>query len=186
MSVADDAIAFAKERIISARDTPIEIWPGLSPVRFLSKDDSKRMVQELMTNLARNNPELLADYAHYASQGWKFADAAMRNLITEIVLAGKPLPGPLSEYQNLLEVAPPRKLPGKSKADYILRDIVIAITVHEVHERFGLAPTNSTLNDNNSACRVVSKALIANRMNMDYKAVETVWNRIGPILFGSS
>ncbi|MFK0688169.1 hypothetical protein ACFX5Q_08195 [Mesorhizobium sp. IMUNJ 23033] len=181
-----EAVEFAKERIISARDMPIEILPGLSPVRFLSKDDGRRMAQELMTNLARNNPELLADYTYYASQGWKIADGAMRTLIAEITLSGKPLPRPLSEYQNLLDVAPPRKLQGKSRADYMLRDIVIAITVQEVHERFGLAPTNSSLNKNNSACRVVSQALGVAGVNMEYKAVEAVWNRIGPMLFGSS
>ncbi|TGR05417.1 hypothetical protein EN833_23385 [Mesorhizobium sp. M4B.F.Ca.ET.190.01.1.1] len=177
-----EALAYARERVSFARSTPIDILPGLPPVRFLSKADGRHFVQEMMKNLARADGQFLAEYADYASQGWGIADGAMRELIVETIRGGKPLDPPLSAYSALLASEPPRKKPGKEKADNIFRDIAIALIVDDVSTRFDLSPTSNGKSDNPSACRVVATALDAANIRKGYKLVEGIWARFGKML----
>ena len=79
-------------------------------------------------------------------------------------------------------------LGGRQRVDNYLRDIVIAIIVARIVERFGLAPTTSWEDyREHTACGVVSAALKEARINMAYKAVEGVWQdfKIAPGSDGS-
>ncbi|MBZ9910129.1 hypothetical protein LB557_29430 [Mesorhizobium sp. BR115XR7A] len=174
-----EALAYAKGRVRFARDTPIDIVDGLPSVRFLSKVDGRRFVQEMIKNLARSDDSFLAEHTEYASQGWGIADAAIRDLIVETVRGGSPMLPSLSAYSALLTAGPVPKKPGKEKADNIFRDIAIALIVDDVSTRFNLSPTSNGKSENPSACRVVAKALEAANMLKGHKLVEDIWKRFG-------
>lgn len=173
----DKALEYAT---IFARDTPVEVMPGMSSVRFLSKADSKRAFKELMKGIAKSDTGRLAEYADYASQGWGLADGDMRELIMELVRAGQQLPPLLSAYSTLLAVDPPRKVSGPERADNVFRDIAITLIVNEVAEVFNLTPT--ARGENRSACRVVAEALTGAKIPMGHKQVEQIWNRVDRML----
>lgn len=66
------------------------------------------------------------------------------------------------------------QFPGPKKKNNLLRDLIIALTVSAVADRYGLPPTGNSPRKH-SASKVVASALVVVRRGMGHKAVEHIW-----------
>jgi hypothetical protein len=118
-----------------------------------------------------------------AQRGWVEAADALRRLEIELRSQGRDLPKEIEGFSIQVRARGSDrwpKQPGPNKLNNLMRDLIVALTVAAVVDRFRLLPTQQS-SRTISACSVVAKAMSgANRHGrVKAKAVEKIWQRYG-------
>jgi len=147
-----------------------------------SQHDNRRLVIELMKNLAISRPGAMLYVIDRARAGWDIADEALRQLIIDYIERGQPMPISFAAYTETLVHSPRRELRGKKKSDYVLRDLAISSLVWNLCDTFNLKPTGRSTR-RRSACSIVAQALGEEaHINMSAKRVEAIWLVYAPAI----
>jgi hypothetical protein len=116
-----------------------------------------------------------------ARGGWDEADAALRELASEL-MNGKQCPVMLESYAIEVLPTPHRRSRGRRKSRNALQDILLAGLMIELVKNFDLPPTRKTEAHQDSVCDilviVVNKAKWMRRQ-FDYWSAERLWGRLG-------
>jgi hypothetical protein len=134
-------------------------------------------VRELIRRAFKSHPLWEARILDYAVHGSTAAHEVLTELIAEKG-SNEPLGPTLATYNNmLLTNSKPHHCHGKSRVDNLMADIVIAVLVLQLKERFGLRPTRKSA-WRPCGCSVVAEVLAERGLHRgDWEAIQKIWNR---------
>jgi len=116
-----------------------------------------------------------------ARAGWDEADAALRELASEL-MDRKQCPVTLESYAIEVLPTPHRRSRGRRKSRNALQDILLAGLMIELVKKFDLPPTRKTDAHRDSVCDIL--VIVVNeakwlRRPFDYDNAERLWGRLG-------
>jgi hypothetical protein len=176
-----DARAFARSRLASFRDEPIDLFG--CEFLWLDPDGNRQFAVHLLKRQAESGRAgIRQTLSDAVERRWDLADAALREIIEESDRAGRDLSDELAWYRDVIARGWTARRKGRQRAPQAMRDIALAIVLTELVERYGLLPTESDAGANGrSACSAVTEAWQAEINSMlGYKRIEGIWNRWGP------
>jgi len=171
-TIEAEALAFARSKIAQFRDGSM-----------LMAEASREFVRHVMRRAALLHPLHMMTLIDFARAGEPDADIVLRTLAIEIVDRGEPLPTTLGAYIMETIRGRVRQRPARKRKNNLLRDILIVAIIDEVSSRFGLMPTGRSP-QRRSACSIVAEALHEAHMQLGYKDIESIWNRLGRAVAG--
>jgi len=118
----------------------------------------------------------------FALAGFDDAQTILADVILDARSKGERLPPEIESYEMKVIAGELRRPPhqgGPDKRNEFTRNVLIAMVVAAVAERFKLKPTGSSAR-RRSACSIVAEALSAINMRLGSKAVESIWKVHGP------
>lgn len=114
----------------------------------------------------------------YARQGDEFSADVLREVFSDILESGAPMPPCLRTYFKDTGNSPPKGR-GKKKIDYFQRDDIIAGLVGDLADAFQIPATRNRAATRESASSIVARALSVTKVApMGEKAVEAICTRV--------
>lgn len=141
----------------------------------------KKFADLMLTEWALRNARNLMDAVQFARAGFELWEDVLRNLILEYKNQNREMPIYLRAYDMELTRVRYSRKSGRHRADQLLRNIIIAVVIAMVIERFGLRP-DRTSSRRPSACSIVARALELEGMAMSEWNVVQVWKREGRLV----
>jgi hypothetical protein len=117
----------------------------------------------------------------HARAGWDEADAALRELATEL-MHRKRCPVMLEAYAQEVLTKSYRRKRGRRKSTNLVQDVMFAALMADLVRKFGLYPTRKTDAHRDSAGDILVMAVREARWlrrKFDYKAAERLWGLWG-------
>lgn len=171
-----EALAFAR-RLIASMATDGTPWSPASP---FSAEASTAFVRHWLRLGAMSFVTTRLDLIALARSGEVESARVLREVILEAKSRRQELPVELEAYAMELVQGGTTgdQASGPKRKSKLLRNIMIALTVRAVVDRFGLAPTGRSPH-RRSACAIVAEALGEVNINMGPKAITAVWQAYG-------
>ena len=178
-AVAAEALRYAKAELQKYYSLDGNPW---SNDPLMSAAAGHAFMKDLVENLLlMNTVELRMMVIELAKQGVEEAADALRHLVLELRSKYCELPLELEAYEQEVRWRSSDRWPkksGPSKVDNMMRDLVYALVVAGVCDRFGLAPTQSSARSA-SGCRIVAQAAFSIHGGRAYETVKRIWKRFG-------
>ncbi len=178
--IEEEALAYAQE-MLNRYHGGGNPWSPASP---LTAEAGRATMRHLYRQAALLHPITRMNVIVAARNGDTAARDVLNTLIIEMKSDRRALPTELENYTMEVLAGGLHQPPGPRRKDKLLRDLVIALVVAAVCDRYQLAPTRNTASRGRpaarrSACSIVAEALGGVRVPLGEKAVEAVWARLG-------
>lgn len=180
-----EAIEFARRHIASVRDGKLNLV-GVGAGKWFEGGESRRVCELMFRDWILSGPLNLMMAVRLARAGYEPFEEVLRKLILEYKLADRyaDMPVYLRGFDIDMDVTAGVRLPkrtGPRRYGDTLRDVVVALLVNRVAERFSLKPTRNRASHKPSACSVVARALELERMAMSERNVVQLWQAISGV-----
>jgi hypothetical protein len=179
--VEAEALEFAHQHIAYVKGGKLKLW-GIISGRWFDGGESERVCRLMLAQWALRDAANLMDAVQFARAGFELWEDVLRNLLLEYKNQNRTeqMPTYLRAYDmELTRGASYSRRSGRHRADQLLRNLVLAVIIAMVIERFELRPTRNIASSRPSACSVVARALELEGMAMSEPAVVQIWKTDG-------
>jgi hypothetical protein len=147
------------------------------------------LLRRILRAYAEAHPLNVTKVVHWAINGLDEADDVLRELIAERVEYHEPLGADLGAYnKRLIHPDGLHRRSGRSKVPFLLQDVVIAVAVLQLIERFPSLKASRFLGGGSKkaracACSIVAKVMMELRLHRGGEdSVRKIWDRLKPVI----
>lgn len=177
--VEAEALEFVRLHIAHVKAGKLKLR-GLTAGRWFDGSESERACRLALADWALLDAANLMDAVQFARAGFELWEDVLREMILEYKNQNREMPTYLRAYDmELTRGARYSRRSGRHRADFLLRNLILAVIIAMVIERFELRPYHNIASSKPCACSIVAQALTLEGMAMEYENVKQIWRREG-------